>query len=67
MGKPGIILSYQLDSDSPGSWYSRILDHQDDAHPLLSTTYQKGPGFKPPAVQEYTAARPNPNIEILYH
>jgi hypothetical protein len=27
-----IILSYQLDSDFPGTWHSRILDHQDDAH-----------------------------------
>jgi hypothetical protein len=61
-----IILRFQLDSDSPGTWHFRILDHQDDAHPLLSTTYQKGPGFKPPAVPENTVARPNPHIVILY-
>jgi hypothetical protein len=69
-GKPGIVAAFS----SATSWIrtyqepgiSRILDHQDDARPLLSTTFKKGPGFNPPAVTEDTAARPNPHIVILY-
>jgi hypothetical protein len=43
-GKPGIVAASSSGTSwirTPGSWITRILDHQDDAHPLPGPTYQK--------------------------